>query len=148
MSQAQAARLEAIASSLEEEARQLRALVKELRGASAADEEDEDAASRKCSRAAAAASAPTTTRELKTRQSTALEPPNAAHKHVLVKIGKSAEGVIVQLRCVMCKKKASTTCSGEGCGNVTICANGKRSCFIDHCNGEGPGKKKGRTRYI
>jgi len=90
MSQAQAARLEAIASSLEEEARQLRALAKELRGASAADEEDEDAASRKCSRAAAAASAPTTTRERDTRQSTAPEPPKAAHKHVLVKIGKSA----------------------------------------------------------
>jgi hypothetical protein len=54
MSQVQAARLEAIASSLEEEARQLRALAKELRGASAADEEDEDATSHKRSRDAAA----------------------------------------------------------------------------------------------
>jgi hypothetical protein len=43
MSQAQAARLEAIASSLEEEARQLRVLAQELRNASAAEEDDEDA---------------------------------------------------------------------------------------------------------
>jgi hypothetical protein len=89
-----------------------------------------------------------TTRKRDTRLNTAPEPPNAAHKHVLVKIGKSAAGVIVQLRCVMCQNKASTTCSGEGCRNVAICANGKRPCYIDHCNGEGPKKKKKTLKYL
>jgi len=95
-------------------------------------------------------SRPKITRKRDTRQSTAPEPPNAAHKHVLVKIGKTSLGVIVQLHCVMCKKKASKTCSGAGCGNVSICANGKRTCHIDHCNGECTKKvlKKGRTCHI
>jgi hypothetical protein len=59
-------------------------------------------------------SRPKITRKRDTRQSTAPEPPNAAHKHVLVKIGKTPLAVIVQLHCAMCKKKASATCSGSG----------------------------------
>ena len=53
----------------------------------------------------------------------------------------------MQLHCVMCKKKASKTCSGAGCGNVSICANGKRTCYIDHCNGECTKKKAARATF-
>ena len=63
-------------------------------------------------------------------------------------IGKTPPlAVIVQLHCAMCKKKASATCSGSGCGNVSICANGKRTCNIDHCNGECTKKKAARATF-
>ena len=39
------------------------------------------------------------------------------------------------------QEKGIDTCSGAGCGNVSICANGKRTCYIDHCNGECTKKK-------
>ena len=76
------------------------------------------------------------------KRSAVAEPdvPNAADKHVLTKIGTyESSGMPVQLHCVMCKAKTTTMCSGAGCRGVTICMTRKRTCYVDHCNGEGPG---------
>jgi hypothetical protein len=43
---------------------------------------------------------------------------------------------LIQLRCSVCRKKASTYCTLPACGQVAVCASLKRGCFKAHCSGE------------
>lgn len=63
-------------------------------------------------------------KENKRKRATPL--PNDTDSHVLSKM---------QLHCAMCHKKTPTYCTAAGCGRVTICQSGKRSCHIDHSSG-------------
>ena len=73
-------------------------------------------------------------KENKRKRATPL--PNDTDSHVLSKIGTyPGTKTPVQLHCAMCHKKTTTYCTAAGCGRVTICQSGKRSCHIDHSSG-------------
>lgn len=73
-------------------------------------------------------------KEKKRKRATPL--PKNTDSHVLSKIGTyPGTKTPVQLHCAMCHKKAPTYCTAAGCGRVTICQSGKRSCHIDHSSG-------------
>lgn len=65
-----------------------------------------------------------------------------AARHPLISIGKYDSGMLVQLTCVMFRKKATAICDGDGCRKVSVCQTPKRPCYADHCCGKGPGSKK------
>ena len=90
-----------------------------------------------------AVSRPTLGRRSLTTAATSSEAANTSTLHPLVPVGKYASGMPAQLHCVMCGKKTTTVCNGDGCRSMAICKTSKRSCYEDHCFGEGPSPKKG-----
>ncbi len=95
----------------------------------------------------------------KTRTSLArkLETPEVGPVHQLHAFGHIADvrplkeeekNKVIQLRCHVCNKKASTYCAATGCANMPVCNSPKRSCFVLHCQGVTRElKKKSRRRY-
>ena len=92
-----------------------------------------------------AVSRSTLRRRSHTTAATSSEAANTSTLHPLVPVGNYASGMPAQLHCVMCGKKTKTVCNGDGCRGMAICKTSKRSCYEDHCLGEGPSPKKGKT---
>ncbi len=82
----------------------------------------------------------------KTRTSLArkLETPEVGPVHQLHVFGRISDvralreeekNKVIQLRCHVCSKKASTYCAATGCANMPVCNSPKRNCFVLHCQG-------------
>jgi hypothetical protein len=53
---------------------------------------------------------------------------------------------LVQLRCTVCNKKASTYCTLPACDRAAVCASLKRGCFKAHCSNQPPSETEPRAR--